>query len=387
LSRRLRVLHVGKFYPPAKGGMEIHLQQLCLGLRNQADVRVIVANEERRSLSELDHGVEIRRVGTLTRIAGASVCPGLGRQMRRANPDIVHLHLPNPTAVLSYIAGRVPGRLIVSYHSDIVRQRVLGVAFSPILHYLLRRAERIIVSTEYHIRSSRVLRRYKDKCEIIPYGVEIQPPSSAPVALLADRTMPDKPTILAVGRLVSYKGFDYLIKAMERVDGRLIVVGEGPERGRLERLIKTSRLADRAILVGAVADLAPYYALAKVFVLPSVSNNEAFGIAQAEAMARGLVVVNTSLPTAVPHVSLHGKTGLTVPPRDSAALAKAINALLADEGWRSTLGANGRQRAQQEFSIATMVSRTMQVYSDPRVARGRRESVLHGPEQVATPQP
>lgn len=363
--------------------METHLRQLCLGLRDFIEVRVVVANQNKKSVIELDHGIEITRLGATVRIAGATVCLGLGRHMRRARADIVHIHLPNPTAILSYLAGRPPGRLVVSYHSDIVRQRVLGLAFSPVLHYLLRRAERIIVSTEYHIRSSPVLQRYMHKCEIVPYGVEIQPSNSPSGVLSTSQAGASKPTILAVGRLVSYKGFDYLIKAMRSVDGHLVVVGEGPERSRLERLIETEGLADRVTLPGAVADLAPYYACARVFVLPSVSNNEAFGIAQAEAMAHGLAVVNTSLSTAVPHVSRHGETGLTVRPRDSAALAAAINALLADDAWRSALGANGRRRVGQEFSIATMVSRTMQVYRDSGTLGKRHGSTLRGPEQHA----
>src|ERR1041385_8412268 len=122
---KLRVLHIGKFYPPQVGGMETHLQALCGELQRFVDVKVVVANHGRRGMEGMVNGVKVMRAGTLFKLAAASVCPDMVKKIRQAQADLIHLHLPNPTAILAYLASGHKGRLVVSYHSDIVRQKVL----------------------------------------------------------------------------------------------------------------------------------------------------------------------------------------------------------------------------------------------------------------------
>ncbi|PYS65265.1 MAG: hypothetical protein DMF74_04340, partial [Acidobacteria bacterium] len=157
----LRVLHIGKYYPPYRGGMESHLQCLSDELNGMVDLKVIVANAERRTMKAVIDGVNITRVGKFCDIKSAPVCPALVREIRRSKADIVHIHWPNPTAVLAYLASRHQGRLVFTYHSDIVRQRMLAVAFTPILRHALKKAAAIIVTSPNYIESSDILSEYR----------------------------------------------------------------------------------------------------------------------------------------------------------------------------------------------------------------------------------
>lgn len=362
-TNSLRVLHIGKFYPPHHGGIENHLRDLCTGLQEFAEVRVIAANDSSRTAEDLIEGVKVTRVGTSFGVSGAPVCPGMVRQLREAPADLIHLHLPNPTAILAYLASRHPGRLVVSYHSDIVRQRLLGGLFGPLLRRLLLRSAAIVVASVNYMASSPVLSSYADRCRVIPYGIGIErferQDASAVAAL---RARYGARIVLAVGRLVYYKGFDYLIRAMPRVRGRLVIVGEGPLRRKLEREAAIAGVSDRVTIVSGAEDVVPYYHAADVFVLPSVARSEAFGIVQLEAMACGKPVVNTRLNSGVPSVSLDGMTGLTVAPADSEALAAAIQRLLDDEGLRNRLSQAAGRRVRDKFSLELMVRRMWQLY-------------------------
>jgi glycosyltransferase involved in cell wall biosynthesis len=374
-ARRLRVLHVGKFYPPHMGGIETHVQALCTELRKTVDLRVIVASADRNAVEETVDGVEVSRVPAVFTLSSAPLCPGMVAKIRNSDADIVHIHLPNPTAVLAYLASRVRARLVVSYHSDTVRQRFLGAMFEPCLHIALRRSSAIIASSPDYQRTSLVLNRYRDRCCVIPYGIALEEFESCdPAAANALRRQYGDRVVLSVGRLVYYKGFEYLIRAMDKVRGKLVIVGDGPLRAKLHNLSAALGLGDRVIFAGSIPDkLVPYYHSADVFALASVARSEAFGIVQIEAMAAGLPVVNTSLDSGVPFVSLHEQTGLTVPPADADQLAAALNRLLDNESLRRSLGARARLRARQEFSLEAMTSRTSALYdsvmSCPRPAQ------------------
>jgi glycosyltransferase involved in cell wall biosynthesis len=282
---------------------------------------------------------------------------------RRDRADLIHIHLPNPAAVLVYLASNHPGPLVVSYHSDTFRHKLLARAFEPLLKRTLERSQAIIASSQECVDNSPVLARFKTRCHIIPFGIPIKDFDVCDSdALQKIRERHGKRIVLAVGRLVYYKGFEYLIRAMQTVDAKLIIAGDGPLAGALQREIDQSGVAHRVSIIGGVTDLVPYYHAADVFALPSTTRTEAFGIVQLEAMACGKPVVNTWLRTGVPSVSLNGITGLTVPPADHGALAAAINLLLDNPELRARYGAAARLRAQSEFSDELMTERTLELY-------------------------
>jgi glycosyltransferase involved in cell wall biosynthesis len=366
-ARLPRVLHVGKFYPPHMGGIETHLRDLCNQLCHSVDLRVIVANESRFETSEVLDGVPVLRVPTWATLASTPICPALIRAIRTFDDGIVHLHVPNPMSILAYLLSDHKGPLVVTYHSDMVRQKFLGTMFAPFLHWTLRRASAIIATSPNYIESSPVLVQYRNKCHVIPLGIPLenfQQPELAAVAALREKY--GSRVIVSVGRLVYYKGFQHLIRAMSRVRGHLLIVGAGPLHAELTALAAELGISDRVHVLGKLGhqELVNCYHAAQVFTLASVARSEAFGISQIEAMAAGLPVVNTQLDSGVPFVSLHERTGLTVPCADPDALASAINALFDNDDLRTSYGRAARRRAHDEFSAEAMAARTLALYRD-----------------------
>lgn len=375
MSRRPRVLHVGKFYSPHRGGIETYLKSICGALRDKLDLHVIVANDGRETVEDVVDGIKVTRVATLCRLASASICPGLAKAIRDADADLVHLHYPNPPAAIAYLASGHRGRLVIGYHSDVIRQRTLNTLLAPVLERTFHRASAVIASSQRYLDSSPVLSDWTARCQVIPYGIAAKRYEfcdTAQVAAIRKQFGPH--LVMAAGRLVYYKGFEYLIRAMKNTPGSLIIAGNGPLRARLQREIDESGLAERVVILGDREDLTPYYHAADVFVLPSVMRSEAFGIVQLEAMACGKPVINTSLDSGVPSVSVHGMTGLTVPPANPAELAAAIGLLLEDRDLRESYGRNARRRVQQEFTLERMASCTLQLYDEVLSAKPVREA-------------
>ena len=361
----LKVLHVGKFYPPYPGGMESHLRTLCEELSKSIEVEVLVASDQWRNEPSVQGGVALTRLATALSLHGTPIVPLMARAMRRARPDVVHLHFPNPMAALACLMSRLDVPIVVTWHSDVMRQRRAAAAFAPLLSLVLRRCSAIIVGSRAYIETSAVLCARRNLCRVIPFGIRtdaFEHPDAARVAELRRRY--GERIVLAVGRLIYYKGFEHLVRAMADVRATALVAGDGPLGSVLAAEAAQLGVADRVVLLGRVNedDLKACYHACDVFVLPSVERSEAFGIVQLEAMACGRPVVNTRLDSAVPHVSLDGLTGLTVPPRDPVALAAALRALLDDPARRATMGAAARRRVHEEFNAELMARRTLELY-------------------------
>jgi glycosyltransferase involved in cell wall biosynthesis len=354
----MRLLQVNKAYFPHLGGVESIVGQVAEGLngRNGMEVEVLACADGGRARTELINGVRVERAATVARMLSMPVSVDFFARFRRmaARADAVLLHHPFP---LGFAAARLFARdrpCLVWYHSDIVRQRVSGALLAPLWTGMLSAARRIFVSSQRLLASSALLRRYRAKAVVTPFGVDLRRYAPSPERLAAAaeiRARYRPPLLLAVGRLIYYKGYEYLIAAMRRVSAVLLIVGAGPLERELLALAERIGVADRVRILPPAADLIPYYLACDVFVLPSIAASEAFGLVQMEAMACGKPVVNTALPTAVPEVSVDGETGLTVPARDSAALAAAIARLLGDDGLRQSFGANARARIRGHYGI------------------------------------
>lgn len=172
-SGRLRVLQVGKFYPPHMGGIETHLQVLCRELKRSVDLSVLVANDGRHQTESVVDGVTVRRLATLFNVKSTPVCWRMAQEIRDAQTDIIHIHLPNPVALVSYLLSGQRKRLILTWHSDIVRQKMLGKALLPVEIYALRKCGACVVTSENYRDSSPVLDRYRDVCRVVPYGIQL----------------------------------------------------------------------------------------------------------------------------------------------------------------------------------------------------------------------
>ena len=373
---RLRVLQVGKFYAPYRGGMETYLTQLCQGLRHAVDVDVLVANTTATTVHDVVEGIPVTRVASHGHVRATSIAPGYLRELARSRADVVHLHAPNPMAELAFLAlpRRRRTKLVVTWHSDVIRQRVLGRMWRPLTRRLLERADAICVATPNHVRGSTVLPAFARKCRTCAFGVDLDGLTADPKAVAAVRARyGGRPLVLGVGRLVYYKGFEVLVDAVRGLDATLVIAGEGERRPALEARIRALDVGDRVHLVGEQRDLTALFAACDVFVLPSTHRSEAFGIVQLEAMAFGKPVVSTRLGTGVDWVNAHGLTGLTVPPGDVAALHAALATLLASPALRARLGSHGRRRVEREYTTTQAAEAVLAVYGE---LTGRRTQAV-----------
>lgn len=367
----LLLLHVGKFYPPHMGGIETHLRDLVSQQSASMAVEVLVANETARMQSEYLDGAKIVRLPTVARLASMPICPSLPFFLSRRPDSLLHIHLPNPWAALSLMASTHRGPVILTHHSDTLGRRRLRRLSDPLVCRAMDRASAIIVTSRRYLETSEELVAYREKCHVIPLGID---PSVfarvEPAGVESIRQQYGSNLILAIGRLVGYKGFEYLVDAMREVDATLLLIGTGPLRDRLKNRIAILGLQKKVRMLGYIDNVAPYFKAAQMLVLPSISRAESFGMVQLEAMAAGLPVVNTEIDSGVPEVSPHGITGLTVAPRDSSALSHAINSLLRSPEMRQQYGQNGLQRVRQHYSVRHMVERTLRIYEsamvDPR---------------------
>jgi rhamnosyl/mannosyltransferase len=366
---RLRICHLGKYYPPAPGGMEAHVQTLA---RAQAElgahVRVFCVNHHPGpTRAERDGKVIVVRFHRLATAAKIDLCPGLRSRLARIDADILHVHVPNPTMILAALLSKPRAPVVVTYQSDHVRQRIRAMLFRPLERRFYQNVKVILATSPLYVDGSSFLRTQIDRLIVLPLGIDsrpfLEPNLEDHQQSFEIRRQYQGPLWLACGRLAYYKGLIYAIRALTRVRGTLLVVGDGPERPRLEAEARGLGLDRRVIFLGTVPRVVPYYHAVHALWFPSNARSEAFGLVQLEAMASGCPVINTAVPdSGVSWVSRHLETGLTVPINDSAALADAARRLLVEPGLRDRLAAAARIRAVQDFDHHVMAERSLDIY-------------------------
>jgi len=367
----IRVLTFGRFADDNFGGLERYVFELARGLRGEVHYTTIVAR--RGAAPDLEVVGETIHARPWLGIAGTPVCPTMpwharARHRHRAF-DIVHLQFPaDPMAHVATVLMPRSVRRVISWHSDIVRQRLLFRAYQPFLAQLLRSADAIIGATPAHFSSSAQLPAVRDarRFHVVPYGFDLARFRERPP--LADelrRRYPQPLLVFALGRHVYYKGFEFLIRALAGLpQAMLLLGGQGPLTSELAQVAHANGVAGRVVFLGRIpeSELAAYYHACDVFCLPSVEPAEGFGIVQIEAMAAGRPVVCCELGNGVTWVNRDGVTGLVVPPADVAALAAALSRLAGDPALRARLGAQARERALGEFTTDAMARGTLAVY-------------------------
>lgn len=342
--------------------METHLRSLVASQSRQAHVEVLVSNSIPHTVCESLDGARVTRLATFGSIASMPLTPTLLKHLHGRNDDIVHLHMPNPAAAAAFLASRHPGKLILTHHGDTLGRAALRRVSDPFVRKVMMRASTIIVSSQRYLDSSEELAAFHGKCRSIPLGIDLTretPVNTNEVKTI--RAQHGDKLVLAIGRLVPYKGFACLIRALRFTDATLLLIGKGPLLAELQQVARDAGVAERTHFLGFVDDPTPYYHAARMFALSSISRAESFGLVQLEAMAAGLPVINTDLLSSVPEVSLHGVTGLTVPPGDEAALGKAIQLLLSNEALRLAYSKAARARALT-FSAAVTAEKTYATY-------------------------
>ncbi|TBR19061.1 glycosyltransferase [bacterium] len=365
---KIKVTQIGKYYYPCHGGMESSLYSLVSGLKEKVDFEVIVSNTKPRTILEEIDGVKILRLARYGTFLSQAINPGLFSVFKKINADIVHLHLPNPLAVIFYLLARPKPKLVVSYHSDIVRQSFFAWIFKPCLVQVLNLADKIVITSSNLIDAYPILKKFRQKCVVIPHGTDLEFFKETDLIEAKVRGIKqkyNKPIVLFVGRLVYYKGLEYLFKAMVNVDAKLLIVGRGPLESKLRSLAKKINIEDKLFWAGDVSreGLVVYYYACDLLVLPSCFKSESFGLVILEAGACGKPVVSTNLPTGLSSINLNNKTGIVVASKDSEALREAINKLISSVSLCREYGLNGRDRVRQEFSKELMCQRFISLYA------------------------
>lgn len=368
----MRILHLYKDYAPVEGGVENHIKLLAEAQAARGhNVGVLVTSRTRHTHVETINGVRVIFAGRLTTISSTPLSLAMFQWLGRERPDIVHLHFPYPWGEIgNYWFGR-GSRTVLTYHSDIVRQKYLRLVYAPLMQRVLARVDRIIATSPNYMASSPVLPRWRDKCIAIPLGIDPTPfltatPLDSGPGVRHAGAAERAPRLLFVGALRYYKGLPYLLRAIATLAGvRLTVIGRGPMEREWKELAQTLGLGSRVEFLSDVSGLLlpSYYVACDIFMFPSCERSEAFGLVQLEAMAAGKPVISTEMGTGTSYVNVNGETGLVVPPRDAQALAAAIQKLLDDPELRARMGAAGRERVLQEFTLDKMVDRVMAVYA------------------------
>lgn len=377
-EKKLKILQVNKLYCPFTGGIEAVVQQIAEGLCQKTDMKVLVCNEKRQTVQETLHGVNITRAGSMGMLGNLPLSLCFFRELKRqaADRDILLFHMPFPIGDLAYLfSGIRKKKVIVWWHSDIVRQKKMMFFYKPIMNRFLKRADRVIVATQGHVKGSEYLNPFQEKCVIIPYGVrqEIEEDSlryllertrireeSQDAVSGEEDTEKKKLQFLFVGRLVYYKGCDILLKAFEQVKyAELVIVGSGALEEEMKRYVHEHQMGDRVYFRGNLPDedVMKAYRDCDVFVLPSIARSEAFGLVQIEAMSYAKPVINTQLESGVPYVSLHGLTGLTVKSGNIEQMAEAMKWMVRHSKERLQMGRNARKRVEEEFLTGAMLDK------------------------------
>lgn len=373
----MRILHVGKFYPPYRGGMEVFLADLIHEQRCQGiDAHALVHGDP---LPEDPDWVQ--RVPVQFNLVYAPMALGfrraLGNAIDRLKPDVLHLHMPNNSALWALTlpsARKVPW--VVHWHSDVVVSNIKWsvalayMLYRPFEQALLERAQQVFATSPPYLQASNALRPWRDKCEVVPLGIDLH---NTPPAKPLDHPLQWRPQtqlrLLSIGRLTYYKGFETLIRAVATLPGvELLIAGDGELRETLQAQIDSATLPGTlpaTRLLGAVGDAQKHALLAQcdLFCLASRERTEAFGIVLLEAMQHARPCLVTDLPgSGMPWVVSHARCGLHVPFEDVDAWRSAIARLQHDPALRARLGQAGHKALHQHFSIGPCERATARHY-------------------------
>lgn len=368
----MKVLQVSKFYWPVRGGIESAVFELTEGL-NRAGLRTDVLCAHQQAVSETDHfdvGYQVVRAASLGMLLSTSMAPAMVSHLRRLVPDhdVLHLHMPDPMAALALYLVRPRCRVVVHWHSDVIRQRKALKLYGPLQTWLLARADAIVATSQAYVDASAPLQPWRSKVQVIPIGISDSHFRADHVrAAEIRRQYRGRKLVFSLGRMTYYKGFDVLIEAAAALpdDTAVLIGGTGELIDRFRADVARRGLAGKVHLLGEIpeADLPSHFEACDVFCLPSKSRSEAYGIAMVEAMMMGKPIVAADIAgSGVPWVNEPGVTGLNVPVGQPAALAHALAQLLADAPLRQRFGGAARRRYLDEFTAERMTARTIELY-------------------------
>jgi len=375
---KLRILHLGRFFhEDGSGGIERHVDALLSTIGNNVEADNLVAALPGQHVDErpiLKSNYRVFIAPSWGNFASTAIAPAMIRMARKLHKErkyqILHLHFPDPLSQL--VAQMLPAELprVVTWHSDIIRQKRLLRLYKPFLNKFLPTVEALIAPTAAHFSSSTQINQVPESRRfVIPFGLDYKIFDGPEIPQMAENLRRNlsgnRPLILAAGRHVPYKGYTYLIKAMQQLpEVHLALVGEGPLSSTLRNQAISENVADRVHFLGRISDmdLAACYRACDIFCLPSISQAEAFGLVQLEAMACGKPVICSNLNNGVNQLNPNGVSGLSFPPADPEAITRVISKLVTNKNLCQQLGSAGYERARTLYSLDRMGEETILLY-------------------------
>lgn len=363
-KKPLKITHVTRFAYPNIGGIEAVINQINDSLPNEEFEKEVLccSNTEK---SSIENGVKYNRTKYLFEIFNNTISLSFLLKLSRVKTDILHYHMPFIFAVICHFIARPKyKKLYITYHAELVGYDKVMKYFWWLYKYFYKISDRIHVLSPNVIYSDKILTPFKDKCYILPFGIETKIEEKKENRI--KEKYKEKKIILCSGRLVRFKGFQYAIEAMKQVNNAvLLIMGEGKYREKLEEQIEQNHLQNKVTMLGEIADKKyknEIFEACDIFILPSIQRTESFAIVQLEAMKLGKPVINTNLGTGVNYVSIDKETGLTVEPENSEELVKAINELLNNDELRLQYGRNARKRVEELFDIENIKEQYAKLY-------------------------
>lgn len=361
----MRVLHFFKTYwPDTFGGVERTIDAIARSTVDfGVETTVLSLSREPRERSVFFHGHRALKARLDLEISSTGLSLSASSQFAKeaAKADIVHYHFPWPYMDAAHFLVRHGKPSIVTYHSDIIKQRALKHLYAPLMHRFMRSVDCLVATSPNYAASSPVLARYRDKVEIIPIGLQD--------AVDAEETLPasletERPFFLFAGVLRYYKGLDVLLDAASLVAADIVVLGSGPLDEHLRGRAQAEKLTN-VQFVGALPDEEKVALMRRcwAFVFPSNERSEAFGLSLVEAAMFARPMISTEISTGTSYVNRHGETGLVVPPDDAQALAAAMNEILRMPRRAEKWGKAGRKRYLDLFTADSMGGRYHALYT------------------------
>ncbi len=367
----IKILQVGKYFHPERGGIESVSKSLIDNLdQTKFKMDLLCFNTNSTTIIDKYKHATIIRCGILFSFFSAPFSIGFFKRFFQLHHeyDIIHIHTPNPIALIALYFIHPSAKIIIHWHSDILNKGILYKFIRPFETAALQKASSIIGTSQTYIDESEPLRKYSNKTHFIPLGTTIINRQNQAEGVAALRQQyAGKKIVFSLGRFVGYKGFNYLIAAAAMMQDDIVIIigGDGPLFQEYELLIQQNKVADKVILTGNISDnhLQNYFEAADIFCLPSCEKSEAFGVVIIEALSFGKPVVATTIEgSGVSWVNQHGVTGLNVPPKNPTALADAINKLANDAALRKQMGDAALERYQHNFTDEIMQNKFESFY-------------------------
>lgn len=373
----MKILQLGKFYP-IRGGVEKVMYDLMIGLSDEGvhcDMLCASTEGHPAEIISLNSYANLIIVSTSLKFAGTMLAPAMVTTLRKIAKqyDIIHIHHPDPMATLALYLSGFRGKVVLHWHSDILKQKLLLKFYKPLQNWLIKRADKIVGTTPVYVKQSSFLSNVQKKVSYIPIGVSELAHSPINVENIRKR-YGNKHIIFSLGRLVEYKGYEFLIRAAKYLDDNfhIVIGGKGPLHQQLSDLIVALDVQEKVTLLGFISDeeVPDYYVASDIFCLSSIWKTEAFAIVQIEAMALGKPVISTRIPgSGVSWVNQHGMSGLVVDPENEEDLSEAIKHICLDDQLYEQLSSGSRNRYIENFTRKKMIDKCRNVYTETFLTR------------------